>query len=130
MLVGRTPVSYYSKRKGYVETSTYSAEFMATSHAVEEVGSLQYMLICLGAYVDNASHVYGDNLGVIKNATIKDSLLKKNPVAISYHKVCEAVAAGVIVPIKIAYAEDFSNCLKKALPIGDHNRLDTGLFYG
>ena len=73
---------------------------MAVRHAVEEVASLRYMLRCLGVRVDSASHVYGDNLGVIQNATIKDSLLKKKHVAISYHKVREAVAAAIIIPIK------------------------------
>ena len=103
---------------------------MAMHHAVEEVVALRYMLICLGVNVDTASAVYGDNLGVIQNATIKDSLLKKKHVAISYHKLCEAVAAGIIVPIKIASAKNFADCLTKSLPIADHNRLINGLFYG
>jgi hypothetical protein len=39
--------------------------------------------------------LFGDNLGFVQNATMKDdSLLKKNKhVAISYHKVREAAAA-------------------------------------
>ena len=41
MLVGRTPLFYYSKQKGAVETSTYSADFMAMRHAVEEVVALR-----------------------------------------------------------------------------------------
>ena len=85
MLVGRTPVFYYSKRQGEVETSTYSEEFMEMLHAVEEVIALRYMLRCLGINVDTASAVYGDNLGVIQNASIKDSLLKNKHVANIYH---------------------------------------------
>ena len=98
--------------------------------STEEVGSIRYMLRCLGVHVDVPSKVFGDNLGVIQNATIKDSLLKKKHIAISYHKVREAVAAGVIVPIKIASADNFSDCLTKVLPIADHNRLVNSLFYG
>ena len=130
MLVGRTPVLYYSKRQGAAENSTYYAEFMVIRHAVEEVVALWYMLRCLGVNVDTASAVYGDNLGVIQNATIKDSLLKKKQVAIIYHKVREAVAAGIIVSIKIAPADNFADCLMKSLPIAYHNRLINGLFYG
>ena len=74
---------------------------MAMRHAVEEVGALQYMLIFMGVNVDTPSRVYGNNLGVIKNATIKNSFLNNKHVAISYHKVREALAVGVIVPIKI-----------------------------
>ena len=61
MLISRTPILYYSKQQGEVETSTNSAEFMAMRHAVEEVVALQYMLRCLSVNVDTASAVYGDN---------------------------------------------------------------------
>ena len=109
-----------------METSTYYADFMAMRHALEEFVSLRYMLRCLGVNVDTASAVYGDNLGIIQNATIKDSLLKKKHVTISYHKVREAVAVGIISPIKIASAEIFADCLTKSLPIANHNRLING----
>ena len=130
ILVGRTPVFYYSKRQGAVETSTYSAEFMAMRYAVEEAVAIRYMLRCLGVKVDSPTQVYGDNLGVIQNVTIKDSLLKKKHVAISYHKVREAVAAGIIIPIKIHSSDNYADCCTKALPIQAHSKLVNGLFYG
>ena len=71
-----------------MEIYTNSAEFMAMHHAVEEVVFLWYILRFLGVNVDTASAVYGDNLGVIQNATINDSLLKKKHVTIKYHNVC------------------------------------------
>ena len=91
--------------------------------AMEEVGDFRYMLRYLCVNVDTPSIVYGDNLGVIQNATVKDILLKNKYVAMSYPKVCEVVAAGVILPIKIPLTDIFSDCLTKALPIADHNRL-------
>ena len=65
MLVGRTPVLYYSKQQGAVEKSTYNANFMEMRHSVEEFVALRYMLRCLGVNVDTASAVYGENLGII-----------------------------------------------------------------
>ena len=127
MLVDTTPVFYHSKQQGSVETFTYSVEFMAMRHDVEEVVALRYMLRCLGVNADTASALYGYNFGVIQNSTIKDILLKKNHIAISYHKVYEAVAAGIIVPIKIPSADNFAYCLTKSLPIADHNRLINGI---
>ena len=103
---------------------------MAMRHDVEKVVALRYMLRCLGVNGDTASELYGDNMGVIQNATIKDIFLKKKHVAISYHKVREAVAAGIIVLINISLADNFADCLAKSLPITDHNRLINGLFYG
>ena len=129
MIVGRTAVFYYSKLQGAVQTSTYSTEFIAMRHAVEEVVALRYMFRYLGVNVGTASSVYGENLGVIHNATIRDILLKKKHVAISYHKVCEAVAACIIFPIKISSADNFADCLTKSFPIADHNRLINGIFY-
>ena len=99
-------------------------------YAVEEVVALRYMLICLGVIFDTASAVYGDHIGIIQNVTIKDSLLRKKHVAIIYHKVRAAVAAIIIVPIRIASVDNFADCLIKSLPIADHNRLINGLFYG
>ena len=129
VIFSRAPVFYYSKLQGSVETSNYSAEFMAIRIAVEEVVALRYMLRCLCVNDDTASEVYGDNLGVIQNANIKDGLLNKKHVVISYHKVREAVAAGIIFLIKIASADNFADCLTKSLPITDHNRLINGIFY-
>ena len=86
MLVSRPPVFYYSKRQGAVETSTYSEKFMTMRHAVKEVVALRYMLRCLGANVDTTSEVYRNTLGVVQNATIKNSLLNKKYSTISYHK--------------------------------------------
>ena len=105
-----------------MENSIYSAEVLELCHSVEKVVALRYMLICLGVNVDTPSAVYGDNLGVIQNATIKDSLLKKKHVAIRYQKVREAVAAGIIIPINIASAENFADCLTESLPTIDNNQ--------
>ena len=103
---------------------------MSMCHAVEEVVALWYMLKHFGVNFDTASEVYGNNLVVVQNATINYSLLEKNHIAISYHKVCESVAAGIIVPIKIASADNFAGCLTKSLLIADHNRFINGIFYG
>ena len=43
--------------------------------AVEEVQAVMYMLHCLGVKVKHASLIYSDNMGVIHNCTISDSLL-------------------------------------------------------
>jgi regulator of RNase E activity RraA len=90
IFVGRTPVVYSSKRQGAIETSTYGAEFCAMKNGVEELIALRYMLRCLGVSVEHASILYGDNQGVIQNATIAESLLKKKHVAIAYHKTRES----------------------------------------
>ena len=130
ILLGRTPVFYHSKRQGAVETSTYSAEFMAMRTAVEEIIALRYMLRCLGVRVKHSTYLYGDNMGVIQNATIKDSLLKKKHVALSYHRVREAVASSIIYPIKIKSRDNYADMLTKSLVQTDFDRHVGQLFYG
>ncbi len=69
----------------------------------------------MGVKVEHASYVFGDNLGVIQNVTIKDSLLKKKHVAISYHKTREATAADITHPIKILGILNYADCLTRSL---------------
>ena len=118
ILVGRTPALIYSKRQGAIETSTYGAEFCAMRTATEEVMSVRYMLRCLGVKVSYASLVCGDNLGVIQNCTVPDSLLKKKHVAIAYHKARECAAAGIVHPIKVLNKNNFADILTKSVTGG------------
>jgi hypothetical protein len=81
---------------------------------IEELISLRYMLRCLGVKVEHASVVCGDNLGVVQNICLKDSLLKKKHVAISYHKSRESVAAGIAHPVKTKGTHNFADVMTKA----------------
>jgi hypothetical protein len=81
------------------------------------------MLRCLGVKVERSSYVFGDNLGVIQNTTIKDSLLKKKHVAISFHRVREATAARIVHPMKIDSKDNYADVLTKSLPDRAFNML-------
>jgi hypothetical protein len=115
IFVGRTPVFYQSKRQGAIETSSYGAEFCAMRTATEETIAVRYMLRCLGVKVTHPTYMFGDNLGVVQNATMKDSLLKKKHVAIAYHKVRESAAAGIVHPMKIHTSDNYADLLTKSL---------------
>ena len=119
ILVGRTPVFIFSKRQGAIETSTYGAEFCAMCTAVEEIQSIRYMLRSLGVKVTLASLVCGDNLGVIQNCTVSESLLKKKHVAIAYHMSRgpqhQSAASGIVHPIKVSGKNNFADILTKAV---------------
>ena len=115
IFVGRTPILYSSKRQGAIETSTYGAEFCAMKQATEEAISVRYMLRCLGVHVTRATRIFGDNNGVIQNATLKDSLLKKKHTAINYHRVREATAARIVHPVWIRTDNNFADLMTKSL---------------
>ena len=130
MFVGRTPVMFSSKRQGAIETSTYGAEFCAMKTCMEELISLRYMLRCLGVKVEHASFVCGDNLGVIQNVSIKDSLLKKKHVAISYHKSRECIAAGIAHPMKTKGKHNFADVFTKGQTHKDFSTLVGAMMWG
>ena len=61
---------------------------------------------------------YGHNLGMIMSSTNPDSKLKKNHVAISFHKLRECAAAGIVGLIKVCMTVNRSDILTKGTPAG------------
>ena len=70
--VGSKAVVFFSKRQGFIASSTHAAEFSALRTATEEAQKICYMLRCLGCNVPSdgscPTRVFGDNLSVILNA--------------------------------------------------------------
>ena len=97
---------------------------------VEETIAIRYMMRCLGVKVEITSLLCGDNLGVIQNSTIKASLLKKKHVAISYHKTCEASAAGIVHPIKTCGTIKYSDVLTKSQDLKTFKTITGSYMYG
>jgi hypothetical protein len=66
-------------------------------------------------------------MGVVQNATISESLLKKKHVATSCHKTREAAAAGIAHPIKTG---GFADVLTKAQTLKCFSTLVGGFMHG
>ena len=108
-----------SKRQGAVATSTYSTEFCAMYLATEEAITIHYMLRSLGIPVTEPTKMFGDNLGVIQNASMPEATMQKKHTAISFHRVRECVAAGVIAPYQIDGKDNFADIFTKPVD-GDY----------
>ena len=106
---------------------------MALRTATEEAISLRYMLRCLGIPIPSdgsyPTHLFGDNLGVIQNASNPEADLKKKHVALSFHFVREAIAAGITAPYWLDGKQNGSDITIKQ--IGTTEFLDhcTNLFW-
>src|SRR5688500_16278672 len=87
--------------------------FGAMRSAVEEVISIQSMLCSLVVHVTQVSLICGDNASVIMNSTVKESLLKKKHVAISYYEMREAATAGIVHPIDMGAVSYFATVLSR-----------------
>ena len=116
--VGSTPISWTIKRQGTIESSSYSAEFCAGRVASEEAIAFRYMLHSLGVPVIGAMALCGDNLGMIISCTNPDSELNKNRVAISYHKLWDSAAAGIVNPIKVCTTVNRADIFTKGVRVG------------
>jgi len=69
----------------------------------------------MGIPLDGSSWMLGDNLSVITSSTIPHSTLNKHHNALSYHRVREALAAGIIYFVHVEGKYNPSDILTKFL---------------
>jgi hypothetical protein len=94
--LNKTPVDWYSKKQATVESATYGSEFVAARTATDKTFDLVYTLKYLGVRVRPRAHMFGDNDAVVNSASIPQSKLHKRHMALSYHRVREAIASGFL----------------------------------
>ena len=99
-----------------MESSTYGSELVAARIATELIIAMRYKLRMLGVPIDGGAMLLGDNVSVVTNCTLPSSTLKKKHNGIAYHRVREAVAAGIINMGYIPSEENSADILTK--PIG------------
>jgi hypothetical protein len=105
------PILWYSKAQSTVESSTFGSEFVAMRIMVELLESMRYKLRMMGIPIDGPANVFCDNKSVVTNATVPTSTLKKKHNSIAYHRVREAVAAGVLQIAKVHTSENLADLL-------------------
>ena len=63
--------------------------------------------------------IFGDNMSVVANVSVTESVLKKKSNSIACHCVREAVAVGEILPACVNTKFNASDILTKVLPNGE-----------
>ena len=116
LYVNGAPITWYSKRQNTVESSTFGSEFIALRIGTELLKALRYKLRMMGIPLsEEPSVVWVDNNSVVCNTSVPESTLKKKHVAICYHLVREAAAAGILTIYHIRSEENRSDILTKNL---------------
>ncbi len=69
----------------------------------------------MGVPIDGPAMLLGDNMSVVLNTTVPSSVLKKKHNAICYHRVREAIAAGVMKFAHIPSETNLADVLSKPL---------------
>ena len=113
LFVNNTPIKWYSKRQNTLETSTYGAELVALRIAIELIIEYRYKLRMMGIPIEGASQVLCDNKSVVLSTSLPSSTLKKKHNALAYHRVREAVAAGIVKVSHIPGTENVADILTK-----------------
>ena len=96
IFVNKAPVHWFSKRQPTVESSAFSAEFIAMRSCIEEVRGLRYKLRMFGVPIDGPTHIFCDNKSVVNNCQKLESVLNKKHSSVAYHMARWAVAAGEV----------------------------------
>ena len=95
-LVNKTPIEWYSKKQATVETATYGSEFVAARICVEQIIDLHNTLRYLGVPIREKSYMFGDNKSVVDSSMQLDAKLHKRHTMLSFHRVRETIAAGIL----------------------------------
>ena len=117
--VNQTPLDWYTKKQATVETATYASEFVAARTCVEQIIDLRITLRYLGVRIRDMSYMFGDNKSVVDSADRPHSKLHKRHTQLSYHRVREAIASGMIAFYHIGGDVNPADILSN---IGDINR--------
>jgi hypothetical protein len=114
-LLNQTPIQWFAKKQNTVETATYGSEFMVARQATEQIIDIRYSLRMMGIPLDGPAWLFGDNQSVITSSTIPQSMLNKRHNALSYHRVRESIAAGIIYLMHVEGRSNPSDVLTKFL---------------
>jgi hypothetical protein len=96
IFLNRALIDWFSKKQNSVETSVFGSKFCALKTATEKIIALRYKLRMMGVPLEDPTFVHVDNMSVVYNSSIPQSVLKKKPNSIAYHFVRECAAAGII----------------------------------
>ena len=109
-------ITWYSKQQNTVKTSTFGSEFIAAKLATEMIQAYIYIHCRIGIPIDGPMNMFCDNKAVVRNSTMPEPTSKKKHVAICYHCVQEACAAGMTQIAKEDGATNLADILTKSLP--------------
>jgi hypothetical protein len=99
--LNKTPIEWYSKKQATVETATYGSEFIAARTCVEQIIDLRNTLRYLGVPIREKAYMFGDNESVVNSATMVHAKLHKRHTMLSFHRVREAIASGMVAFLHI-----------------------------
>jgi hypothetical protein len=96
---------------------------------MELILEYRYTLRVMGVPLDGPALLIGDNNSIVLNCTMPSSVLKKKHNACAYHRVREAIAAGIMKFTHIASEYNYADILTKPLSNISFHRLIKPLLF-
>jgi len=94
--VNKAPIIWISKKQNSIETSSFGSEFMTLKTGVELLEGLIYKLQMMGVPIEGYCHTCVDNMSVVNNMSVPESVLKKKSNSIAYHYVRSKCAEDIL----------------------------------
>jgi hypothetical protein len=111
--LNKTPIDWFTKKQGTVETATFGSENNAARAAVEQITGKKQTLMHLGVPIQDTPILLGDNESVVNSDTQPKGKLQKRHLMLSYNFVREHIAAGKLRFSHIRGAINASDTLSK-----------------
>ena len=122
LFVNSAPIKWLSRKQRLVEISAFGAEFIAAKECVEALRGLRYKLRMMGIPILGSTFFYIDNMSVLKNISIPQSVLNRESNMIAYHFVWESSAAGEIMPAYVSTDLNLGDGMTKSISMGQKRR--------
>jgi hypothetical protein len=112
-LANKTPIEWYSKKQATVEKATYGSEFVAARICVEQIIDVRNTLRYLGVPIRDESFMFGDNKSIVDSSMQLNAKLHKRHTMLSFHRVREAIAAGIVTFLSKSEVDNPANIFRK-----------------
>jgi hypothetical protein len=123
------PIIWLPKQQATIETSVFSAEFVAMKHGIKMLRGLRYKICMMGIPLSGPTYIYGDYKFQVTNSSRPESTLKKKCNSICYHEIRESVAMGETLLTHIRTGENLADFLTKTTSGAKHRKLVIGVVY-
>jgi hypothetical protein len=95
-LANKNPINWYSKKQATAETATFGYEFVAARICLEQAIYFRNTWRFLGVPISDKSFMFGDNKSVADSSMQLHAKLHKRHIMLFFHRVREAIAAGIV----------------------------------
>ena len=122
-MVGKTATTHKPKRHASPEVPVRGTKLNIGRVGVEYCQEIHCMLRNIGVESNTPTKCYGYNKSVLETCSNENAECKSRHSIISFHKIRESVATGIIAPHHACSKETIADILSKSIGIEMHNNL-------